>query len=269
MAFCLRPWRNSTTLSLAAAIKRKPEQRLIFARSMASCPHPHSELQAALGYSFKDASLLHRALTHSSYVFELSPALAVDKEDNERLEFLGDSVLQLVVSGWLFELYPDAPEGALTQRRAAMVNTDALAEVGQTLSLGELLLVGKGEDITGGRAKKSNLADAVEAILGALFLDGGYPAANAAVRRLFVTKGEHLMSGPTKGPKEALQEHMHAHHRVTPVYSLVETTGPSHSPHFVCRVDIPGIVSARGEASSKKDAEKAAAQRALAELKLS
>ncbi|MGB0589284.1 MAG: ribonuclease III [Myxococcota bacterium] len=230
----------------------------------------HSELQTALGYTFEDASLLHRALTHTSYVNELgggegpSPAL-----DNERLEFLGDAVLQLAVSEWLFERFPDVSEGALTQRRAAIVNADALAEVGRTLDLGELLRVGVGEERTGGRARASNLADAVEALLGALFLDGGYLAANAAVRRVFVTRVEHVMSGPTKGPKSRLQEYMQAHHQVTPVYGLVQMTGPAHSAHFICEVQIPGIVSARGEGGSKKDAEKAAAQRALDELKLS
>ena len=229
-----------------------------------------SALQSALGHQFEDLSLLSRALTHTSYVNEhVGGSDPPHVSDNQRLEFLGDAVLQLSVSEWLFERFPTVSEGALTQRRAAIVNADALAEVGRGLELGSLLRVGVGEERSGGRTRASNLTDAVEALLGAIFLDGGYLVANAAIRRVFADRLERVMSGPTKGPKSRLQEYTQAHHHVTPVYGLIQMTGPAHSAHFVCEVDIPGVLSARGEGGSKKDAEKAAAQRALDELKVS
>jgi ribonuclease-3 len=229
-----------------------------------------ADLQSALGHRFQDAGLLHRALTHTSFVNEQGQRGGAQRAmDNERLEFLGDAVLQLSVSEWLFERFPDVSEGDLTQRRAAIVNAEALAELGHALQLGLLLRVGVGEERSGGRARASNLADAVEALLGALFLDGGYVCVNASVRRIFVHRVEQVMSGPTKGPKSRLQEYMQAHHQVTPAYGLLQMSGPAHSSHFVCEVSIPGVVTAQGEGASKKDAEKVAAQRALTDLGLS
>ena len=224
-------------------------------------------LSEALDYTFRDPQLLKRALTHTSFVNELSNrGDEAEVLDNERLEFLGDAVLELIVSEWLFERFPTVSEGDLTQRRAAIVNAEALAEVGQSLSLGTLLRVGVGENRSGGRRRTSNLADAVEALLGALFLDGGFAAARVAVRSIFSERVEEVMSRPAKGPKSRLQEHIQAHHQVTPSYSLVEVSGPAHAAHFVTEVKIAGVVSARGEGTSKKEAEKDAAQHALDEL---
>ncbi len=224
-------------------------------------------LTDALGHAFEDQRLLERALTHTSFVNELTQVEGSGESlDNERLEFLGDAVLELVVSEWLFERFPDVSEGDLTQRRAAIVNAEALAEVGRTLGLGELLRVGVGEERSGGRRRSSNLADAVEALLGALFLDGGYGAAQAAVRAIFAERVEEVMKRPAKGPKSRLQEYIQAHHHITPSYSLIEESGPAHAAYFVSEVVIEGVVSARGGGSSKKEAEKAAAQSALEAL---
>ena len=227
-------------------------------------------LSERLGHRFSDLALMRRALTHTSYVNEQPEgSSAADQLDNERLEFLGDAVLQLSVSEWLFERFPGVSEGVLTQRRASIVNSDALAEVGEALKVGELLRVGVGEERSGGRQRVSNLADAVEALLGALFLDAGYVVASAAVRRIFSERMEQVMSRPAKGPKSRLQEHVQAQHHVTPTYTLLQMTGPAHAARFIAEVKVPGIVAAQGEGSSKKEAEKAAAQQALQELGLS
>ena len=224
-------------------------------------------LSDALGHRFTDEALLRRALTHTSYVNEQSlDAGGSAHLDNERLEFLGDAVLQLAVSEWLFERFPEVSEGALTQRRAAIVNSDALAEVGQRLKLGELLRVGVGEERSGGRTRSSNLADAMEALLGALFLDAGFLVASSAVRRVFAARVEAVMRRPAKGPKSRLQEHVQAHHHMTPSYTLVEMSGPAHAARFLSEVRVAGVVSARGAGASKKEAEKEAARHALTVL---
>lgn len=226
-------------------------------------------LERALGHSFVDGDLLLRALTHSSFVNEHSRTSTGQViEDNERLEFLGDAVLQLTVSEWLFQRYPEVSEGQLTQRRAIIVNANMLAEVGGSLGLGALLRVGVGEERSGGRERTSNLADAVEALLGAVFLDGGFDAAGQVVRRIFADRLERVATGPAKGPKSRLQEWSQAIHHLTPSYALIGMTGPAHAACFVVEVTVPDVIQVQGEGSSKQDAEKAAARQALALLEV-
>ena len=233
-------------------------------------PERVAALESSLDYHFTDHGLLLRALTHSSFANECA---ATRKErfqvDNERLEFLGDAVLQITVSEWLFEEYPRVAEGRLTQRRSAIVNADALATVAGTLALGALLRIGVGEERSGGRERASNLADALEALLGAVFLDGGFDAARAVVRRIFAERVSEVSSGTIKGPKSRLQEWTQAQHHVTPEYELIGSVGPAHAASFLVEVRVLDVVTGKGEGRSKQDAEKAAARHALEQLELS
>jgi ribonuclease-3 len=170
------------------------------------------------------------------------------------------------VSEWLFERFPEVTEGDLTQRRAVIVNAESLAALALELRLGAMFRMGVGEARSGGRERPSNLADALEALLGAVFLDGGFDAARRVVRGIFAGRVEGVATGSAKGPKSLLQEWAQAQHHVTPSYTLLETTGPAHATCFVAEVLIPGVLDGRGEGSSKKDAEKAAAQDALDKL---
>ncbi|MEZ4268988.1 MAG: ribonuclease III [Myxococcota bacterium] len=216
-------------------------------------------LQLALAHDFADPRLLRRALTHSSWSHEFDGDVA----NNERLEFLGDAVLELAISGWLFRSYPQMPEGQLTQMRARVVNARALANIAQNLHIGGLLRVGVGEERTGGRKRRSLLADAFEALLGAVYLDGGFEAASRVVRRLFEGELRHLAHVAPKDPKSQLQEWAQGQHRVTPRYRMVGAEGPDHEVCFEAEVTIPDVITARGSGPSKKDAQRAAAERAL------
>ncbi len=216
-------------------------------------------LQLALKYEFVEPALLHRALTHSSFTNEVGG----DLPDNERLEFLGDAVLELAVSRWLYESYPRLPEGHLTQLRARLVNSRTLAGLARNLNIGGLLLLGVGEERSGGRKRRSLLADALEAVLGAVELDGGFDAAQRVVRRLFEGRVRRLSAGSAKDSKSRLQEWSQAHHRVTPAYEMVAVDGPEHEASFEAEVVVGEIITARGRGSSKREAQKAAAHRAL------
>lgn len=216
-------------------------------------------LQLALKHQFQDVSLLERALTHSSYINEQAEAGL----DNERLEFLGDAVLELSVSEWLFSSYPRMPEGQLTQMRARIVNMRTLASLAANLHLGALLRLGVGESRSGGRRRPSILADTVEAILGAVYLDGGFDAARETVHRLFEGRVRDLSSGPSKDAKSRLQEWGQANHRITPRYRVLSVTGPEHETMFEAEVVIGDVLTARGDGRSKKEAQKRAAERAL------
>lgn len=222
-------------------------------------PTLFAALQLALGHEFEDPSLLGRALTHSSFTNEAGSEVA----NNERLEFLGDAVLELAVSRWLFETYPRLPEGQLTQLRARLVNSRTLAGLARNLNLGALLRLGVGEERSGGRRRRSLLADALEAVLGAVDLDAGFDSAQRVIRRLFEGRVRRLSAGAAKDPKSLLQEWSQAHHRVTPLYHVVSVDGPEHEAEFEAEVVVGDILTARGLGRSKKEAQKAAAQRAL------
>ncbi|MGM0578195.1 MAG: ribonuclease III [Myxococcota bacterium] len=216
-------------------------------------------LQFALGHEFRDMTLLERALTHSSYSHEHGG----DVLDYERLEFLGDAVLELAISDWLYRTYPQMPEGQLTQMRARIVNARTLASLARNLELGAMLRVGVGEERTGGRTRRSLLADAVESVLGATYLDAGYDVAEHAIQRLFAGRMRTLEARPPKDPKSMLQEWAQAAHRITPTYEMVGVEGPDHDARFEAEVSVGSHLTARGKGGSKKDAQRAAAERAL------
>jgi len=222
------------------------------------------QLEEAIGHTFDDRLLLERAVTHSSYKNETS-AVA---DDNERLEFLGDAVLELALSEKLFELRPVRPEGELTQLRARVVNGRTLARVARELDLGSYLLLGRGEERQGGRDRRSVLANALESVLGAVHLDGGFKAARQVVARLFTSELESALAGPAKDVKSRLQEWSQSRHRVTPHYRIVAADGPDHAVNFVAEVTISGVVTAKGEGRSKKLAQQAAARAAADALEL-
>ncbi len=167
------------------------------------------------------------------------------------------------MSEWLFESYPRMPEGQLTQMRARLVNMRTLASLASNLHLGALLRLGVGECRSGGRQRPSILADSVEAILGSVYLDGGFDAARSAVRRLFEGRVRRLAAGPSKDAKSRLQEWAQAHHRITPRYRVVSVQGPEHETIFESEVVIGEVLTARGAGRSKKEAQKVAAERAL------
>ena len=217
------------------------------------------KLQKELGYRFKDPALLVRSLTHVSYERQKSEG------HNEVLEFLGDAVLDLAVSDLLMRKNPEKPEGVLSKMRAALVNATVLAEKAANLDLGSLMRIGKGEELSGGRSKPSILAGAFEAVLGAVYRDGGYQPAQQVVERYFgadVTAkrlGQHDY-------KTRLQEISQMLFRAPPVYQVVSETGPDHEKFFVTEISVGGNVLGKGEGRSKKQSEQAAAKKALHEL---
>jgi ribonuclease III len=217
-------------------------------------------LQAALGHGFRQPKLLAEALRHRSYVNENPPdGLA----DNERLEFLGDAVLGLAVGHLLMDNRPDLSEGDLSRTRAGLVNETQLADIARSLEIGNHLQLGRGERQTGGQNKNSILADAFEAVVAAIYLDGGFDAAFDFVRRQF--SGLLDTVGPAASEtdfKSRLQERMQLSHHITPTYHVVAEHGPDHDKTFVVGVTA-GELEAQGQGKSKKMAEQAAAQKAL------
>ncbi|MFE3284829.1 ribonuclease III, partial [Streptomyces sp. NPDC059233] len=214
----------------------------------------HTLLEGRLGYRLESA-LLVRALTHRSYAYENGGL-----PTNERLEFLGDSVLGLVVTDTLYTTHPDLPEGQLAKLRAAVVNSRALAEVGRGLELGSFIRLGRGEEGTGGRDKASILADTLEAVIGAVYLDQGLDAASELVHRLFdplIEKSSNLGAGLDW--KTSLQELTAAEGLGVPEY-LVTETGPDHEKTFTAAARVGGVSYGTGTGRSKKEAEQQAAE---------
>ena len=219
-----------------------------------------AELQQRLGYQFRDESLLRIALTHPSVAHEQNTAAA----HNQRLEFLGDSVLGIILSRELYEKFPAADEGTLTKSRAKLVNRQALTDSGRSLDLGAHLILSRGEENTGGRERASALADAFEALLGAIFLDGGFDAARKFTLREFSTKfGELDVLPGIENPKGELQELLQARAPNAPEYQLMSASGADHDRDFECAVLHEGVELARGSGKSKKAAESEAALAAL------
>jgi ribonuclease-3 len=214
-------------------------------------------LQAALQYRFRDAALLRLALTHPS---------AKEPNDNQRLEFLGDAVLEFMISDLLYRKYPKRQEGELTARRASLVCEETLCHLARELHLGEVLRMGHGEESTSGREKPSILADAMEAVIAAVYLDGGAQEAQRLIERLFVDE-EELSALRGQDDKGLLQGFTQARELGLPVYEVVEESGPAHDRHFLCEVCVAGEAIARGEGASKKVAEQMAARAALSVLK--
>lgn len=218
----------------------------------------HTDLEAALGHEFVEARYLLNALCHRSYVAE-NPGL----ESNERLEFLGDAVLGIVVTDVLFRRWPDVAEGTLAKARAAVVNAEFLAEASSAMRIGEHLYLGKGEDASGGREKPSILADAMEAVIGAVYLDSGLePARNLVMRIVGPRLGAAVAGDGSKDYKTRLQELTAQLFGEVPAYTL-RSHGPDHAKRFDADVVIDGSVVGHGSGRSKKQAEQAAARKAF------
>ncbi len=215
-----------------------------------------SELEKALGHRFKDQDLVMRALTHSSTRGSGS------RHDNERLEFLGDRVLGLSISAALIEAFPEAAEGDLARRFNQLVKRETCAAIGRAIELGQHLILSDSEAMSGGRGKDTILADAIEALLGAAFVDGGFDKANAIVLRLWQS---YLVGQPhaVADPKSALQEWAQGRGLPLPRYVEIARSGPDHAPRFLSEVRINGCKPAQGAGASKRAAEQAAASAML------
>ncbi|MFC5457941.1 ribonuclease III [Prosthecobacter fluviatilis] len=217
-------------------------------------------LEHVIGHTFRDPALLQQALTHGSVGYENQRA----QSDNQRLEFLGDAVLQLALSHMLFQRLPQADEGVMTQARAQLVSTKALARIARRIGLGTYLHLGRGEEANGGRNRESTLADALEAVAGAIHLDAGTDAAHQFAARLFAEELEALNRGPLdSNPKGQLQELIQSVGVEPPLYEIVGAEGPDHAKNFIAVVSWQGTQLGRGTGRSKKDAEVEAAQAAL------
>lgn len=222
-----------------------------------------NEFQQIIDVKFLDPSLLRRALTHRSFVNEVDD----DIRDNERLEFLGDAVLDFIVADMLFRQYPDVAEGELTQLRAALVRADSLALLASQLQLGDYLFIGKGEENSGGRTRVNNLCRGFEAVLGALYIDQGADAVARFVtpqlQALLAYIIEHDLH---KDARSMLQERSQAELRFTPIYRLVDSAGPDHEREFLIEVVVGRVVIGQGVGASKRSAAQAAARAALKRL---
>ena len=221
-------------------------------------------LEEKLGYTFRDRRLLEAALYHSSYANEHRGS---GVQSNERLEFLGDSVLGMVTADYLYRKHPGLPEGDLTRIRAALVCEESLHEVAQSLNLGSYLKLGRGEESGGGRQRPSILADATESVFAAVYLDGGLEQARTIIHRVLLDKErEEVVEERRRDYKTALQELVQRTPGHTITYHLVWETGPDHCRVFVMEVRVDGEAVGRGEGRSKKNAEQAAACNALEQM---
>ncbi|WII70970.1 ribonuclease III [Bdellovibrio sp. 22V] len=220
-----------------------------------------SELEKRLGYTFKNPALLERALTHKSYANELKNTI----EHNEKLEFLGDAVLDLVVGQFLFERFPNDTEGGLSKKRASIVNEEVLSELALEMGLNKRMLLGKGETLTGGATKPRLISSSFEAIIGALYLDGGFDVAQAFIRQEFTPLAERVCGTEDfeKDYKTRLQELVQKALKETPRYEVLAEEGPPHDRQFLVCVKVKEEVWAQGRGRSKKNAEQSAAKLAL------
>lgn len=216
----------------------------------------YAALEERIGYRFADDRLLVLAMTHRSN------AQGGNIAHNQRLEFLGDAVLGLLVAEMLYVLYPDAAEGDLSKRLVSLVNGEQLADIAQTMQLGDCLILSHSEEEQGGRSNASNLEDACEALLGALYLDGGLDAVRAVVASFWKPYAQELKTAP-KDAKTALQEWAQARSLPLPEYVVKSSDGPAHAPQFVVEVRVKGQPVATGEAGTKRTAERLAAEALL------
>ncbi len=217
------------------------------------------ELENKLGYTFKNKALLLNALTHSSYANEAHDGTS----SNERLEFLGDSVLSVIVSDYIYKQFSKKPEGELTKTRASLVCEKSLCGFSRELDLGSFMLLGKGEDKGGGRERDSILADAFEAVLAAIYLDGGIENARKLVMRFILNELDHTEDEVFKDYKTALQEIIQRNPEESVTYILTRESGPDHNKLFEVEVHLNSNVIGRGTGKSKKQAEQMAAKQAL------
>lgn len=217
------------------------------------------QIEKKLGYRFRKRKRLEAALTHPSYRHE-NEGIA---EDNQRLEFLGDAALGLAAAADVYTRYEDENEGKLTDLRSQLTNRTILARIGEEIGLGEFLLLGKGEERSGGRARASNITDAVEAVLGAVYLDGGQKAIEKIYKRLWSSEQTRASIGEESNPKGQLQEYVQKRWKVSPQYSVVEEYGPAHEREYVCVARIKDQTYGTGRGSNKRTAEAEAARETL------
>ncbi len=223
--------------------------------------HDLSKLESILGVEFSDKKTLLSAVTHRSYLNENRTAT---QEHNERLEFLGDAVLELVITDYLFSKYPEKPEGELTSVRAALVNTNTLAEASTKLGVNEFMLLSKGESKDTGRARQYILANAFEALVGAIYLDQGYPKARDFIAgRLFDMTDDIVAKKLWQDAKSRFQEMAQEHAGVTPAYKTLKEDGPDHNREFTVGVYLKDALIAEGTGKAKQEAEQKAAEKAL------
>jgi ribonuclease-3 len=224
------------------------------------------ELESILKTEFSNKKLLHQAVVHRSYLNEIT-----DKEDsNERLEFLGDAVLELLVSNYLYKKFPTYPEGKLTSLRSSIVNTKTLAKVAKNLKLGQFLLLSKGEEKGGGRDNESLLADSFEALLGAVYIDQKITAVKKILETFLYPQLENIINeGGYFDYKSILQEKSQEQYRITPIYRVTKEEGPDHAKKFFIAVIIQDKEFGSGTGKSKQEAEQAAAAKALEAWKTS
>lgn len=228
---------------------------------------PLDEAQQAIGYIFQNVRLLDEALTHTSHVNELKEK---SLRDNERLEFLGDAVLALIISEQVAAACPDSTEGTLSKLRSRLVSEASLARAARRLELGKLVRLGRGEELTQGREKDSILANALEAVLAAVYRDGGLEAARTFLLKAFGQELRETTTGaglPSDDYKTQLQEWCQREHDSTPQYVTTKESGPDHQKQFDVQVLVQGKIMGRGTGRSKKEAEQAAAQEALRRVK--
>lgn len=219
------------------------------------------KFEAKIGVSFRDERLIETAFTHRSY---LNENRAPGREHNERLEFLGDAVLELVVTEFLFAKYPDKPEGDLTAYRAALVNTQSISDAAQKLGMNDFLLLSRGESKDTGRARQIILANAFEALIGAIYLDQGYVTAKDFIgKQLFHKTDDVVARRLWQDAKSRFQEIAQEKLGITPVYQLLDQSGPDHDKRFVVGAYVGNEKIASGEGRSKQEAEQAAAEKAL------
>lgn len=221
------------------------------------------DLQKNLGLHFKDVELLKRAFVHRSHLNEAKNI----RISNERLEFLGDAVLSFLTSHYLYETYPDFPEGTLTNIRSSLVKTGTLASVAVMLHLGDLLLLSHGEEASGGRNNQSLLADCFEALLGAIFLDQGIDAAKTYLQTNLFTKASDIVENKAYVDyKSLLQEIIQQNSRISPTYQVTKSEGPDHAKVFWVQATASGTILGSGSGKSKQEAEQAAAANALEKI---
>lgn len=228
-------------------------------------PKDPDDLARVTDYSFKNQELLYQAIRHPSYVYEKdNPRVS----DNQRLEFLGDAVINLAISNLLMESFPEMKEGDLSKYRASLVSENGLSCIALELELGDYLLLGKGEEQTDGRKKLSILSDALEAFIGAIYLDGGFTEALRVIAKLFSSLLESISHGKSVNDfKTDLQEYSQEAFQSTPQYRLEKETGPDHNKTFYAEVYLKGDLMGKGKGKSKKEAEQNAAKEALTCLK--
>ncbi|NCC51636.1 MAG: ribonuclease III [Spartobacteria bacterium] len=223
----------------------------------------YQELETFIGYAFKNPDHLACALTHRSYRYEYNEI----ETDNQRLEFLGDAVLGLLAADYLYTNFPDMQEGQLTRIRSSLANGRTLAKLGERWKLGDFLLLGKGELQSGGNSRPSNLTDCLEAVLGAIYLDGGMEKVREIFMRHFVPELDSILKASwTVNPKGALQELAQGRWKVGPKYRIVREVGPPHAKLFTSEVSIDGVVQGTGTGHSKQISEIFAAQEAMEKL---